>query len=65
MKFEYTDQQYRTECLDGCGVLTTWMQSSMVADQAGKNHEHSQDHRWNVEQRMKQQDNAFVIGEGA
>ncbi len=64
MKFDYTDQEYRTECLNGCGLLTVWMQSRMVAIQAGNNHENSQHHSWNVEQRMKQDDNDLLNREG-
>lgn len=60
MQFEYTDQEYRTDCIDGCGVLTDWLQSRMVADQAGNNHETEQHHRWTVRQRMKQEDEVFV-----
>ena len=59
MKFEYTDQEYRTECLDGCGALTVWLQSSMVADQAGNNHENSEHHRTYIEQRMRQEHKGF------
>lgn len=56
MQFDYTDHEYRTECLDGCGVVTVWMQSVMVADQAGRNHEAAHFHRWTVNQRMKHQE---------
>jgi hypothetical protein len=54
MYFDYTDHEYRTECLDGCGSLTIWMQSRVVADQAGKNHENAECHRWTLSQRMKE-----------
>jgi hypothetical protein len=60
MQFEYTDHEYRTECLDGCGAVTVWMQSRMVANQAGKNHETALRHRWTVSQRMKEKDKGFV-----
>lgn len=57
---DYSDHEYRTECLDGCGALTAWLQSRMVADQAGNNHENAQSHRWTVKERMKQKDKDFV-----
>jgi hypothetical protein len=56
MQFEYSDHEYRTECLDGCGALTAWVQSRMAADQAGINHETAQCHGWAVCERMKQKE---------
>lgn len=44
MDFDYTDHEYLPECTDGCGALTDWLQSKLVADQAGKNHEHEKGH---------------------
>jgi|OpeIllAssembly_1097287.scaffolds.fasta_scaffold979483_2 hypothetical protein len=58
--FDYTDHEYRTECLDGCEAVTGWLYSRMIANQVGKNHENSLAHRWTVQQRMKQKDKDFV-----
>jgi hypothetical protein len=60
MKFDYTDREYRTDCVDGCGSLTDWMESRMVADQVSKNHENSLSHRCAVKERMKQEDDFSV-----
>lgn len=55
MPFDYSDYEYRVICADGCGNLTEWMESREVADQVGKNHEHSTRHRWQVRERMKEE----------
>jgi len=53
MIFDFTNRECRTECIDGCGSLTDWMSSGMVANQVRNNHENSINHRCVVKQRMK------------
>jgi len=53
MDFDYTDHEYLPECTDGCGALTDWLQSKLVADQTGKNHHDEQGHAWVVRVRMR------------
>lgn len=55
MKFDYTDREYRTDCVDGCGSLTIWMVSRMVAEQVSNNHANSLSHRCTIKERMKQE----------
>lgn len=60
MIFDFTDRKYRTDCVDGCGSLTGWMVSGMIANQVCKNHENSIHHRCVVKERMKQE-NEFLL----
>lgn len=56
MEFDYTDHRYRPECKEGCGALTDWLQSRLVADQAGSNHQRERGHAWVVRVRMKDEE---------
>ncbi len=60
MIFDFTDREYRTECVDGCGPLTGWLVSGMVADQVSKNHENSLNHRCAVKKRLKGKDELLL-----
>lgn len=60
MIFDFTDREYRTDCIDGCGSLTDWMVSGRVADQVSKNHENSINHRCVVKEKMKWVDQSSV-----
>ena len=53
MQFDYTDYHYRVVCADGCGNLTDWIESRIVAEQVGKNHESETRHKWQVRERMQ------------
>lgn len=59
MIFDFTDHEYRTDCIDGCGSLTDWLSSGNVANQVKNNHENSINHRCVVKQRMKP--NEFLV----
>lgn len=61
MIFDFTDREYRTDCIDGCGSLTDWLTSGMVANQVSKNHENSISHRCRIKERMKREDE-FLSG---
>ena len=56
MIFDFTDREYRTDCVDGCGFLTDWLTSGMVAEQVSRNHENSMSHRCAIEERLKRED---------
>jgi hypothetical protein len=53
MDFDYTDHEYLAECTDGCSAITGWLQSKVVAGQAGKNHEKEKGHKWVVRVRLR------------
>lgn len=53
MDFDYTDHEYLPQCTDGCGAITGWLHSRMVAGEAGINHEKSKGHSWIVRERLK------------
>lgn len=53
MIFDFTDREYRTDCIDGCGSLTDWLESGNVAIQVSKNHENSTSHRCVIKEKMK------------
>lgn len=55
MQFDYTDYHYRVVCPEGCGDLTDWIESRMVAEQAGKNHEVETRHKCQTRERMREE----------
>ena len=57
MEFDYTDYESLTVCTEGCGEITDWRQSRIVADQAVKNHEKEKGHKCLVRERMKPEEN--------
>ncbi len=60
MIFDFTDREYRTDCIDGCGSLTDWLVSGIVAQQVSNNHENSTSHRCVVKEKMKWVDRCLV-----
>jgi hypothetical protein len=44
MDFDNTDHEYLPECTDGCGALTSWLQSKAAADQVVMNHRRENGH---------------------
>ncbi len=53
MDFEYTDNEYLVECTEGCGVITGWLQSRLIAEQAINNHSKENQHKCQIIERMR------------
>jgi hypothetical protein len=58
MQFDYTEYEYLPECKDGCGALTDWLPSNDAAYDVGLSHEKQTGHRWHVQQRMRESQQA-------
>lgn len=55
MQFDYTDYHYRVVCSQGCGDLTDWIESRLVAEQVEKNHETLTHHKCQIRERMQEE----------
>ena len=53
MESEYTDYEFLVECTEGCGEITGWLQSRIIAEQAIKNHAKENVHKCQIKERMR------------
>lgn len=53
MDFEYTDTEYLVECTEGCGEITGWLQSRLIAEQVIHNHSKENAHKCQIKERTR------------